>query len=94
MLPLLIEYFHFDLFIPFANIIMTFIDRPFGHNFDATADFDKHFVDRVHSYDEAAIMDGRLKPTQMTAALRKCEVETKLVDPRLTPEFCVRGPRA
>jgi len=34
ILPLLIDNFEFELFLPFANIIMVFIGRKFGHNFD------------------------------------------------------------
>lgn len=94
ILPLLIEHFEFELFIPFANIIMVFIDRPFGHNFDADAEWDRDFIDRVHARDEAGILSGELKPTQMLAVLRKEPVETLLVDPKLTPEFCVRMPTA
>ena len=91
ILPLLVERFHFELFIPFANIIMVFIDRPFGHNFDAQAEWDRDFIDRVHQADDAAILDGRIKPTQMIAAMKKAPVaETRLRDPRLTPAFCIR----
>ncbi len=91
ILPLLVERFHFELFIPFANMIMVFIDRPFGHNFDAQAEWDRDFIDRVHQADEAAILDGRIKPTQMIAAMKKTPVaSTQLRDPRLTPAFCIR----
>ncbi len=90
ILPLLVERFQFELFIPFANIIMVFIDRAFGHNFNADADWDQDFIDRVHAEDEEGILNGALKPTQMLAVLRKEEIETRLIDPKLTPEFCVR----
>ncbi len=92
ILPLLVKNFEFELFIPFANIIMVFIDRPFGHNFNAEADWDRDFIDRVHARDEAGILSGELKPTQMLAVLRNESVDTSLVDPRLTPEFCIRPP--
>lgn len=93
ILPLLVERFHFELFIPFANIIMVFIDRPFGHNFNAKAEWDQNFIDRVHQADEAAILNGSIKPTQMIAAMKKTPVaETHLRDPRLTPSFCIREP--
>lgn len=92
ILPLLIQNFHFELFIPFGNIIFIFIDRPFGHNFDASADWDRDFIDRVHARDEQGIMSGELTPTQMLAVLVKEPVETRLVDPGLTPSFCIREP--
>jgi SAM-dependent methyltransferase len=92
ILPLLIKSFHFEVFLPFANIMMPFIDRPFGHNFDADAAWDRDFIDRVHARDEAGMRSGELKPTSMLAVLRTTEVPTTLVDPVLTPEFCVRNP--
>lgn len=92
ILPLLIKYFHFEFFLPYSNIIAVFIDRTFGHNFNAQAEWDKDFIDRVHARDEQGILSGELKPTQMLAALRIVPVPTALVDPRLTPEFCVRVP--
>ena len=90
ILPLLVENFHFELFIPFANIVLAFIDRPFGPNFSVERDWDRDFIDRVHAYDEEAIIRGELKPTQMIAALRLHEAEADLVHPLLTPQFCIR----
>lgn len=92
ILPLLVANFPFELFIPFGNIILVFVDRTFGPNFDAEAEWDRDFVDRVHARDEAGIMSGELKPTQMLAVLRNEPVETQLVHPKLTPEFCIRRP--
>ncbi len=92
ILPLLVQNFKFELFIPFANVIFAFIDRPIGHNFDADAEWDKNFIDRVQARDEAGMLSGELKPTQMLAVLRICDVKTQLLHPTLTPEFCVRKP--
>ncbi|HTR00898.1 MAG TPA: class I SAM-dependent methyltransferase, partial [Candidatus Acidoferrum sp.] len=92
ILPLLIENFHFELFIPYSNIILPFIDRPFGHNFNAQAEWDRDFIDRVHARDEAGMLSGELKPTQMLAVLRSVPVKPLLLDPRLTPRDCVRKP--
>src|SRR5690554_4480001 len=92
ILKLLVERFNFELFVPFANIILVLIDRPFGHNFDASNPDDLAFIDRVHLKDEELILKGTLKPTQMLAAMTKAEVsQTKLVDPTLTPAFCIRS---
>ena len=93
ILPLLNDQFDYELFLPFANIILVFIDRPFGHNFDAEDPDDRDFIDRVHARDEEGILSGELTPTQMLAVLRKkgtWSAPTGLVDPRLTPEACVR----
>lgn len=92
ILPLLVKNFQFELFLPFANIVTVFIDRPFGHNFNAEGEWDRDFIDRLHARDEEAIMSGEIKPTQMLAVLRNEAVETTLLDPRLTPEFCIRPP--
>lgn len=93
ILPLLVDKFEFELFLPFANIIMVFIDRKFGHNYDIGSDVDKERIDRIHRLDEAAILDGTIKPTQMLAVMTKSTVpETILIDPILTPEFCIRDP--
>jgi SAM-dependent methyltransferase len=92
ILPLLTEMFHFELFLPFANLVTVFIDRPFGHNFDAQGEWDRDFIDRVHARDEEAILAGDIKPTQMLAVLRKEAIEPVLLEPHLTPEFCIRRP--
>lgn len=91
ILALLMERFNFKFFFPFGNIIFVFIDRPFGHNFDADADWDKDFIDRVHACDEAGIISGELKPTSMLAVLTKRETEIVLRHPLLNPRHCLRN---
>ena len=90
ILPLLIERFNFNFFYPFGNLVFVFIDRPFGHNFDVDADWDKDFIDRVHACDEAGFVNGELKPCSMLAVLTKRKAETVLRHPALTPQHCVR----
>lgn len=92
ILPLLLKKFNFSFFFPFGNMIFVFIDRPFGHNFDAGADWDKDFIDRVHASDEAGFLSGELKPTSMLAVLTNSEPDTLLRRNELTPEYCVRNP--
>ena len=92
ILPLLLERFNFNFFFPFANMVFAFIDRPFGHNFDASADWDRDFIDRVHAIDEACFISGELKPTSMLAVLTNEKSETVVRHPVLTPEHCVRLP--
>lgn len=92
ILPLLIQRMHFELFVPFANLISVFIDRPFGHNFDQHNEWATHFIDRVHEMDEEAFVRGRLKPTQMIAATSKTPRPLRLVHDKLTPRYCVRWP--
>ena len=69
IVPLLLERFDFHLFIAFGNVINVFVDRSFGFHFDATAQWDRAFIDRVHAFDEEAIVSGALTPTQMFAVL-------------------------
>lgn len=92
VLPLLIKTFHFERFIGFANIITVFIDRGFGHNFDVHNFRDCYFIDFVAQLDDYFIELGKLKPTQMIAAMTK----TKLRDPEyykgLSPEWSIRRP--
>jgi hypothetical protein len=60
ILPLLISTFQFSVFLGFGNIIDPFVDRSFGHNFDADGVWDRDFIDRVHACDEAGLRDGTL----------------------------------
>ena len=69
ILPLLIGYFEFDVFLPFANVVDPFVDRTFGPNFDAENPADRAFIDRVHARDDAEIARGAIKPTHIVAAM-------------------------
>jgi len=69
ILPLLLNHFHFRLFVGFANVIDPFVDRSFGHNFDATASWDRAFIDEVHERDEKEMLSGHIKPTHMLAVV-------------------------
>jgi SAM-dependent methyltransferase len=90
ILPLLLERFHFQIFICFSNVITPFISRGFGYNFDAKTEWDCAFVDRVHQRDELEIASGRITPVQMLAiASISTRVPTAFHAP-LSPQFCVR----
>jgi SAM-dependent methyltransferase len=92
VLPLLLEYFHFQLFIGFGNVIDPFVDRAFGPNFDRKAVWDRGFIDDVQERDEQEMARGRIKPTHMLAAMSKTPTgRTAVIEP-LTPAFCVRRP--
>lgn len=92
VLPLLLQRFGFEFFLGFANIIDPFIDRSFGHHFNADADWDREFIDHVHARDEAEILSGRIKPTHMLAVMRKDYSGVTACRKHLTPQFCVRVP--
>jgi SAM-dependent methyltransferase len=93
ILPLLVERFQFDCFLGFSNVINVFVDRAFGHNFDISNSKDCYFIDFVAHLDEYFIEKGKLKPTQMIAAMRKGGGAPARVYNHLTPEFCIRNPR-
>jgi SAM-dependent methyltransferase len=90
VLPLLVERFHFELFLAFGNVIDIFVDRSFGPNFNPTVEWDRAFVDRVHELDAAQIESGALKPTHILAVMRKTPVAVTRMHKHLSPEFCIR----
>ena len=92
ILPLLLERFHFEVFLGFANVIDVFIDRAFGHNFDPELPEDQAFIERVARLDEELIDVGTVKPTHIIAALRSRPVDRTRCFRHWTPEFCVRIP--
>jgi len=92
ILPLLVSQFKFDMFLGFANAIDPFVDRSFGHNFDANCEKDRAFIDRVHQRDEAEISAGSIKPTHMFAVMRAQGEGARHCLGHLTPEFCIRMP--
>lgn len=89
VLPCLLERFEVEDFIPFGCITLPFVERRFGWNFDPGREFDRDFIDRVADRDEALLNAGRLKPTQLVAALRTGPARLRSWG-ALTPEACVR----
>lgn len=96
ILPLLVERFDFELFIPYANVVDPFIDRSFGPHFDVDSERDRAFIDRVHARDEQEIAAGNIAPTHMMAVLRvRPYAGERLAPGHLTPHYCMRrGGRA
>jgi SAM-dependent methyltransferase len=92
ILPLLTKRFQFDCFLGFSNAINVFVDRAFGHNFDISDPRDRYFIDFVSGLDDYFIEAGKLKPTQMIAAMRKAGRSAAKVYKHLTPTFCIRDP--
>lgn len=91
ILPLLLQRFDYDLFLGFANIVDPFIDRAFGHNFDADNDTDRAFIDRVHALDESCLNSGELGPTHMIAAFTRSANARRRHLPPMTPEHALGG---
>jgi SAM-dependent methyltransferase len=94
VLPLLAERFEFETFTGFGNVVDIFIDRSFGHHFDAEGEWDRDFIDRVHAYDEAGLATGTLTPTHMLAILRKQPVAEPFFSRGLSPYRSIRDPAA
>jgi hypothetical protein len=92
ILPLLIERFHFSFFVPFGNVVDPFINRGFGHNYKIDNPWDIAFIDRVHLRDEAEMMRGAIKPTQILAAMSNTPPAKVCMAEPFTPPFCVRWP--
>lgn len=92
ILPLLVNSFHFQLFIGFGNAIDVFIDRGFGHNFDKKKKFDTDFIDKVHQFDEDSIRNGTIKPTHIMAVMKTQSVTKRYCSRGFTPEYCIREP--
>lgn len=92
ILPLLNDHFHFELFVGFANVIDLFVDRSFGHNFDADSEEDRAFIDRVHAEDVVALENGVVKPTHMIAAMTTTDTGKSAFWSNLSPEFSIREP--
>lgn len=92
ILPLLLERFDFPLFIGFANVVDVFIDRGFGHNFNAEGEWDRGFIDRIHAFDEQAFRNGILTPTHMMAVMSTSECTKRRCSREITPQMSVRDP--
>lgn len=89
VLPLLLERFHVGDFIAFGCITLPFVERRFGWNFDPDRAFDREFIDRVATRDEALIADGTIKPTQLVASFHTRPVPLRSAG-GLDPAACVR----
>jgi SAM-dependent methyltransferase len=89
ILPLLNDRFHAEAFLAYGNVIDLFVDRGFGHNFDATNDEDRAFIDAVACLDETALTLGVVKPTHVLAHYRTHPVGCRYVEP-FSPQFSMR----
>lgn len=93
ILPLLVQFFNFDLFLAYNNNINILLDRSFGHNLDPQDPTDTSLVDDWASQDEELMSAGKIKPTQILAAMTGREIQKPKIIGEMTPEFCTReGP--
>ncbi|HEX8743042.1 MAG TPA: class I SAM-dependent methyltransferase [Thermoleophilaceae bacterium] len=92
IVPLLLERFHFELFVGFGNVIDVFVDRGFGPHFHPDGEWDRDFIDRVHARDVEGLQNGTLTPTHAIASMRTEPGPPPRVWGNLTPERAVRRP--
>ena len=67
----LLTRFEFDLFLTFGAVIIPFVERRFGFNFDIDAQADRDFIDAVAARDEALLASGIFPAANMFAVLCK-----------------------
>ena len=75
ILLLLDEKFKFKDFAPFFAIMNRFTDRDFGQNFDLTNNFHISLLDMICNFDDFALKNRILRPTQLLATMVKKDVE-------------------
>jgi SAM-dependent methyltransferase len=93
ILPLLVDHFHFHVFIPYGNIVDPFIDRALGYHFDPDSAWDRAFIDELHHRDELELRSGCLKPTHMIAVLAQEPCSAPQFSGGLAPRFSIRSPQ-
>jgi 2-polyprenyl-3-methyl-5-hydroxy-6-metoxy-1,4-benzoquinol methylase len=92
ILPLLNERFDYEVFVPFGNVVDVFVDRGFGHNFDADDPEDRAFIEKLGLLDDLTIDLGIVKPTHLLAVATTAAPAVTKVYRHWTPEFSVRHP--
>lgn len=93
VLPLLLERFHFHVFVGYGSAIDAFVDRGLGPNFDPDAAWDRAFVDCVHACDERALLEGYLTPTHVLAVMATDPSPSPYFARGLSPQASVRDPQ-
>jgi SAM-dependent methyltransferase len=91
ILPLLLEGFHPDVYVTFANIADPFVDRVYGPNFDPDKPEDLAVIDAIGRLDDAAIDLGLVTPTHLIGAFRVEPVPCRYPRSR-SPERTLRQP--
>jgi SAM-dependent methyltransferase len=90
LLPLLAERFQFSVFAPHSCLTIPLLERRYGWNFDAEAEWDRDFVDRLDAADQTLLASGTLKPTQLVAECGAGLRQFVPIAPWAQPAACVR----
>ena len=91
ILPALLQRFHFEFFSPWGGIILPFIERRFGWNYDPERSEDRAIIDSIAQRDAKLLTEGTVKPTQLVASMRLHPAPLRSAFPHL-PKDCVRVP--
>lgn len=70
ILPALLEHMQPEVFVAFGGVVLAFIDRRFGRNFDPNNPEDREFIDILARRDWDLLHDFSLAPTQMFGVFR------------------------
>jgi SAM-dependent methyltransferase len=89
ILPLLLESFHPDVFVTFANVIDPFVDRLYGPNFDASDPEDIAIIEALGRLDDAALDLAIVSPTHLIGSFRAQPVAPRYPRGR-SPERALR----
>jgi SAM-dependent methyltransferase len=90
ILPLLGQFFQFDLFVPYANVIDVFIDQRFGPNFSASNPWDRELIDLIHRTDHEAQAAGMITPGHVFASMGVSGALQTRFPVTLSPAVCTR----
>lgn len=93
ILPLLIDCFDLERFLPYGGLVDIFIDRGFGHNFRVDDELDRAIIDFIQFANDRLIANREIKPTMMFAEMKKKGLGKDWVTyDNWTPSYCVRVP--
>ncbi|MET8993641.1 class I SAM-dependent methyltransferase [Amycolatopsis sp. NPDC004169] len=92
VLPVLLEYLHPSLFLPYANVIDPFVDRIYGPNLDLADPADVRLLDHLGDLDDTLVDLGIVSPTHLTALFHPAPQPLRVHGAR-TPERSVRDTR-
>ena len=95
VMPFLVKQFQFEKFVGYGGIEFEFIGNRLSQNFDHDTTHGRKFLDDLMQIQDEALINGKIKPDQVIATLRKRSKSSNPPAPpkvwkNLTPEFCVR----
>lgn len=64
ILPALVKYFDFSMYIPFSLVAHKFVDRAYGHNFDVNNKTDVSIIQKIIDLDIKLLKGNKLAATQ------------------------------